>query len=281
MLNHTFCHLPGVGPLTEGRLWDLGVRTWDDWFHFATRGQKLPGGVKSRTGLERSRLELANANAIWFGENLPSSESWRMFPDFMDSVAYLDIETTGMGFPGDHITSIALYDGRTVRTYVHGRNLAEFEDDITAYKLLVTYNGKGFDVPFIEREFRTRIRAAHIDLRWTLKSLGYTGGLKGCEKAFGICREELEGVDGYFAVLLWKRFRETRDERYLETMLAYNVADVTGLELLMRQAFNAKLAGTVFGPELELEVPAPHPNPYLADLRVIDEIRSGYSRLEP
>ena len=56
---------------------------------------------------------------------------------------------------------------------------------------------------------------AHIDLRYLLKSLGYTGGLKGCEKKAGIDRGELDGVNGYFAVLLWQDYQRNRNEKPL------------------------------------------------------------------
>jgi hypothetical protein len=41
-----------------------------------------------------------------------------------------------------------------------------------------------------------------MGLRYLLKSLGYTGGLKGYEKKAGIDRGELEAINGYFAVML-------------------------------------------------------------------------------
>ena len=34
---------------------------------------------------------------------------WRMFPDFSEHAAYLDIETTGLDHTHDTITTIALY----------------------------------------------------------------------------------------------------------------------------------------------------------------------------
>ena len=49
--------------------------------------------------------------------------------------------------------------------------------------MIVTYNGKTFDVPFIEKYFGIRMNHAHIDLRYVLKSLGYSGGLKMFEQA--------------------------------------------------------------------------------------------------
>ncbi|MFO7912984.1 MAG: ribonuclease H-like domain-containing protein [Desulfotignum sp.] len=91
---------------------------------------------------------------------------------------------------GNEITTIALYDGESIKYYVQGRNLDAFMDDIEKYSVIVTYNGKTFDVPFIEKYFGIRMNHAHIDLRYVLKSLGYSGGLKRCEKALGLDRKD-------------------------------------------------------------------------------------------
>jgi len=56
-------------------------------------------------------------------------------------------------------------------------------------------------------------------LRYVLKSLGYSGGLKSCEKALGLDRGDLDGVDGYFAVLLWRDYQKKHNEKALETLL--------------------------------------------------------------
>ena len=134
MLRHTFCHLPGVGETTERRLWARGLTTWDA--ALAAAGHRL-----SADNLRASADHYGRGNPAWFAALLPWPQLWRLFADFRDRCAYLDIETTGMG-PTAHVTAIALYDGRAVRTYVHGRNLDDFAADVADYRLLVTYNGK-------------------------------------------------------------------------------------------------------------------------------------------
>lgn len=274
MLNRTFCHLPGVGPKTERAFWARGVT---DWHGFLAAPDKVVSRAKKASAaslIDASAAALAGRDAAFFGRRLPSSELWRLFPDFRDSVAYLDIETTGLGSHDDHITTIALYDGERVRTYVHGRNLAEFEIDVAGFDLVVTYNGKCFDIPFIERTLGFCVDAGHIDLRWLLHSLGIKGGLKGCEKHLGLDRAELDGVDGFFAVVLWNEFERTRDERVLETLLAYNAADVISLELLVHHAFNAKLEQTPFSAELALETPREADNPFRPDIALVERLKS-------
>jgi uncharacterized protein YprB with RNaseH-like and TPR domain len=148
MLANTFCHIPGIGRKTETRLWSSGILSWD-----AALSQPEPTCCLRPSWVEHlheSRSQHALRNPAYFYEQLPASCQWRLFAEYRDVCAFLDIETTGMGW-SDEITTIALYDGQTIRHYVQGHNLHEFLRDVRAYQLLVTYNGKTFDVPFLER----------------------------------------------------------------------------------------------------------------------------------
>ncbi|NKB65839.1 MAG: exonuclease [Candidatus Latescibacteria bacterium] len=272
MLHHTFCHVPGIGAKLERRLWDEGVRTWGD----ALNSTRLPFSAGRaaqfketvRTGVER----LDQGDTAYFYEHLPPPQYWRLFPHFRHRVAYLDIETTGLGGPDDYITTIVVYDGEDIRTYVQGDNLPDFKDDIDQYELLVTYNGKSFDLPFIRQYFRIAAPQAHIDLRHVLAALGYRGGLKGCERQLGMDRGLLEEVDGYFAVLLWFDFLNGGNDKALETLLAYNTLDVINLEALMVRAFNLQLQGTPFADQ-PLSEPVLPDLPFRADQGTIRRLK--------
>lgn len=138
----------------------------------------------------------------------------------------------------------------------------------------MTYNGKGFDIPVIERHFRTKLQHAHIDLRFILARLGFKGGLKGCEKQLGIDRGALEGVDGYFAVLLWRDFMDNNNEKALETLLAYNIEDTVNLERLLIEAYNRNVSLTPFGSTLLVAPPAPPAIPFRPDMSTVELLRS-------
>ena len=270
MLTHTFRHIPGVGPTSERALWEAGVRSWRD-----VRGANLPGkrGQAIAQGVDRSFGPLEQGDARYFAERLPSREQWRLFQHFRQRVAYLDIETTGLGHHSDYVTAIALYDGRTVRHYVQGQNLDAFQIDVADYDLLVTFNGKSFDVPFIRKFMRVHLDQAHIDLMHVLRSLGYSGGLKAIERRLGYARPDMEDIDGFFAVILWREYERTRVARVLETLLAYNVQDVLTLEPLMALAFNRKLEATPFADDLRLPMPALATNPFRSHRDVVDRLR--------
>lgn len=226
--------------------------------------------------IDIARNSIETGNAAHFSDNLQVTEHWRLFKEFRHLTAYVDIETTGLSAPGDIITTIALYDGNQIRTYVKGKNLNQFPDDISRYKVIVTYNGKTFDVPFIERYFGIKMDQAHLDLRYILHSLGYSGGLKSCEKQLGIGRKgALADVDGFFAVLLWNEYVKSGNTRVLETQLSYNIEDAVNLEYLLIEAYNRKL--NVIPLDLpKIEKTKSPENPYEVHEDVVRRLKNDY-----
>lgn len=273
MLKNTFCHLNKIGPKREISFWENNIFSWDDLLARIESGNKqsikLPIHLKNE--LKDSIQQHTDGNAKYFANRLNSKELWRLFADFRKSAAYVDIETTGLYDPD--ITTIALYDGIQIKHYVNGQNLVQFQKDISKYKLLVTYNGKTFDIPIIENYFGIKLDHAHIDLRYVLKSLGYSGGLKSCEKQLGISRGDLDGVDGYFAVLLWNDYCRNKNIKALETLLSYNIEDVVNLEKLMVMAFNQKIKHLHHIHIDELSDPEAPKIPFSPDQATIDQIR--------
>lgn len=252
MLTATFCHIPGIGYTTERTLWEQGVTSWNKLMVNPNIVARVSGHEVARI-LEQS-IQALSSDPLFFVNHLKTADVWRLFPHFRESTGYLDIETTGLGEDAD-ITTIALYDGNEVTTYINGRNLDDFITDIQKLDVLVTYNGISFDIPFIERFFKTKITQAQIDLRYVLARLGCKGGLKGCERQMGINRGTLDGIDGSFAVVLWREYERYNNQAALETLLAYNVEDTVNLERLMVEAYNRNVAETPFGEELILPCP--------------------------
>jgi hypothetical protein len=245
MLYNSFFHIPTIGAATEKKIWDCGICSMDDFLNsppdFISKKKK----ELIFSHIELSKKKIKDNDPLYFVENLPSKEHWRIFNQYRNSSVYLDIETTGLDFYHSHITSIAMYDGKNIKYYVHGKNLNDFLSDIKDYKVIITYNGKTFDIPFIEKFFNISLNHAHLDLRHILKSLGFCGGLKSCERQFGIGRKDLLGeVDGFFAVELWNDYKRRRNVKALETLLSYNIEDVLNLEFLMVEAYNRKILET-------------------------------------
>lgn len=275
MLKNTFQHIPGIGNKSEADMWSSGVMYWED-----LKTNKLSGfsdkKLKSvKEYIETSQQHLKESKApSYFYENLPSKLHWRFFPEFINSAVYLDIETDGQNVDNGTITTIALYDGQNIFHYTNGYNLDVFPTDILKYNLIITYNGKSFDIPFIEKYFGIKIDHAQIDLRHVLASLGFKGGLKGCEKALGIDRQDLDGVDGYMAVLLWDDYTRNNNEKALETLLAYNIEDVLNLDYLMITAYNMKLQETPFKNNQLQTRPVPK-SPFKADINTVKSLMAN------
>jgi hypothetical protein len=271
VLTRSFVHVPGVGERRERGLWDRGYTDWDAFLrgHPASAWRDL---IASRLDRERA------------ARDLPRREMWRLSTAFPGRTGFLDIETTGLTPGRDGVTCVGISDGETVTALVQGRDLHRLGEELERFDLLVTYNGACFDLPFLASSFPgiDFSRFHHIDLRYPLHRLGLKGGLKGVERTLQLSRaEELEGADGYVAVLLWEQHVRGHP-RALETLVRYCLEDVVHLKPLMAHAYDRlaaqlPLAVEPFG---EVEMPA---IPYRADgglvrdlLRRIEAARAGY-----
>lgn len=275
MLKNTFCHIPGIGLRSEPVLWYVGITSWDVILNIDVLRLPFLRKTLFYEYIHESFKHYKDGNARYFSAKLPKNQWWRLFPDLRDSLAYIDIETTGFGGNGNYITTIALYDGLSIYHYINGKNLDDFKKDIMNFKAIVTYNGRCFDVPFIENYFNIKLDHIHIDLRYILKNLGYTGGLKGCERRLGLDRKELNGLDGYSAVLLWDDFKRNKNQKALETLLAYNIQDVISLETLMVISYNLNLKGTPFLYSRRIPLPSPPISPFNPDIETIKRITNN------
>ena len=131
--------------------------------------------------------------------------------------AYLDIETTGLPRFYHDITIIGIYrvDGtgsqlvQLVGEAVTKENLLSSLDGVGT---IFTYNGSRFDLPFIRAFLRVSLADIfhHHDLMYDCWRKGLYGGFKAVERQLGIVRQ-LEGVDGFQAVILWGRYRNHSD----------------------------------------------------------------------
>ena len=241
MLTATFCHLKGLSPRSEEKLWISGILAWQHLRGTETSPFSAAKTANVRAQLDESDRALLDGNAKHFLDGLPPAYLPRVYPHFRDRIAYVDIETTGLD-TWSTITTIALYDGKAVRTFVRGRNLQEFPKAMDEFQIVVTYNGARFDLPFIRREFGIPLDLPHLDLMRPLRATGLRGGLKACEKTVGIRRQVPEDIDGFEAVRLWYAHQSGKADA-LEKLLAYNSQDVLSLELLLIHVYNNSMRG--------------------------------------
>lgn len=235
MLKHTFIHIPGVGEKTERLLWQNNILCWEDYSRNSYQ-IRLPRKMRSTLSLfiSFSTDALLRGNIHFFKKFLPEREIWRVYPEFKKKTAFLDIETTGLGKDREYVTVIGIFDGKKVYFFIQGENMQDFVKAIKRYSVIITYNGRQFDLPFLRAAFHgLDFPQAHIDLRYLLRRLGYWGGLKTIEKTLGIERNrKIKNLTGYDAVVLWNRYLNGEPEA-LELLLNYNREDVINLKYLM------------------------------------------------
>lgn len=251
MLRNSFIFLNGVGTGLEERIWKQGITCWED-FRERSSVKGIGSERKNRFDnlLVKAEKNYEYGNRAFFKHQFPSRQYWRLFRDFSDSVAYVDIETTGLDFRRNDITTVGFFDGSSTEVLVRGKTLnrGRLQELFDKYSLLVTFNGKRFDLPFIKAKFPDiKVEHPHIDLMYDCKKIGLSGGLKSIEKDLGINREgDGKDVDGLEAVRLWKRYKRNGDNNALETLVEYNKKDVRNLEPLMEHVYGS-LKSRCFG----------------------------------
>lgn len=241
MLTATF-RCPGVGPARERELWQKGFHSWDE---LPTTGiiisPRLDERIRETVALRRELLARGDFDAL--AGVLPPGEHWRLWPHFQDRACFLDIETDGFT---DVVTSVGILTPEGARAFVRGFDLEDLDRELSRYSMVVTFNGAAFDLPVLRRAFPgISLPRVHLDLRVLLRKVGETGGLKRIEERLGLTRPgAVQGVDGYEAVLLWRRWRETHDDAALLRLVEYNLYDAIQLRPLLDIAYNRMVGET-------------------------------------
>ncbi len=235
-LEQSFVPVDGVGETTERRLWAAGVTSWDEFgrdLNVHGVGERTADRIESFVAEATGRLDRRDGR--FFHERLPSGERFRMWETFRDEAACFDIETTGLEPEGSVVTTVSVHRGGETTTLVRGEDLtADRVADLLDVPLLVTFNGRQFDVPFLEQSFGVSLDAAHLDLRYPCAALGLTGGLKRVEREVGVDRDRPD-LSGRDAIRLWRQY-ERGDDDALDTLVSYNRDDARNLRALAAEA---------------------------------------------
>ena len=262
MLRRTFLHVLRVGPKRERALWGRGITCWEKAHVLAESGlgkwsHHIPEAA------ERSLLRLNARDALFFASRLPAYERWRIYREFDEDTAFLDIETTWHG----DVTLIGVLFAGEYRAFTRGRDLDRAIPFLKRAGVVVTYFGAGFDLPVIARELLGGISlkpkreedgifkppagvhlpwAGHIDLCPILHRMGIKGGLKSSEQQLGLARpEEVQGLSSEDAPRLWQEYAAGSAEA-LDLLIAYNREDVVNLKTIIESVL----------PDLEVDRPA-------------------------
>ena len=234
MIRNSYLFLEKINKKTEQNIWNQGIKDWSEFLN-----TKYIKGISKQRKLYydrqilKARAALYSQNSTHFINLLPSTETWRLYNYFKEDAVFLDIETTGLS-SHDYITVVGLYDGITTKTMIQGINLnpEALKQELQKYKLIVTFNGASFDLPFINKRHPNILPdIPHLDLRHACKRLNLTGGLKHIEKEFDIKRRNIiEEFHGGDAVTLWKMYKATGDDHYIKLLVEYNEEDIINLK---------------------------------------------------
>jgi len=243
MLTNSFVLLDGIGPKRESTFWRQGLETWDGFI----KETKVRGISDDRKAQLDSRLvtateRLMDGDSSYFANHLAQREQWRCLREFGSSIAFVDIETTGISYRSP-ITVIGVYDGTRMHTLVRGQNLNQenIKAILSSVSILVSFNGASFDLPMIEYNFPGTVpKVPHVDLKHALRRLGLSGGLKAIEREMGVERDRrVEYMTGQDAVYLWKLWEKHGKRNALDLLVEYNAADCKNLKTLADFAYRS------------------------------------------
>jgi hypothetical protein len=239
VIRHTFIFLEKVGQKKEEMLWQAGAHDW----HSFLSARQIHGISKKAKGYYDRQLSYAS-RALHNGDSSHfkglGSEAWRLYGFFKNECVFLDIEVSGVS-KHDDITMVGLYDGTQTRLMIRGINLdmAALKSELSTYKLIVTYNGRAFDLPFCRKRYPSLVPdIPDIDLRPLCQRLGMRGGLKEIEKSLNITRPPVVGaMYGGDPYRLWRMWRASGDDYYLRLFIEYNEQDILSLKIICEHVY--------------------------------------------
>ncbi|MEM4263904.1 MAG: ribonuclease H-like domain-containing protein [Candidatus Woesearchaeota archaeon] len=222
MIRESFIFLDKIGKRAEQNIWKQGISCWNDFLD----KESIKGISKKRKELFdlqllEARRKLLQDDSEYFARLFPKTEHWRLYEHFRDEALFLDIE--------GNISVIGLYDGYETKTLVRGFNFDKrlLESIVSNYKILITFNGSGFDLPLLKGYFNF---IPHIDLRFVCKKIGLEGGLEIIERKLKVKRAEDTFKDDIDIAFLWRRWWMTGERKYIDLLVKYNEEDIINLK---------------------------------------------------
>jgi uncharacterized protein YprB with RNaseH-like and TPR domain/predicted nuclease with RNAse H fold/dephospho-CoA kinase len=239
MLRSTFRHLPGIGAKKEAALWQSGVTTLDALRELWRRPEHqlrlfealAPEG---NDPVQLSIDALGHADAAYFAHLLDHSEQYRIALTYPHETLFLDIETTGLSHFYDIVTVVGWSLDGTYQYWIRGTRPAALYAAAARAKVIVTFNGTIFDLPFLRAEFADLVLPkAHVDLRFFARRVGLSGPQKDIEQQIKMRRPRaIATLRGEAAPLLWHEYIRG-DDSACRRLIAYNKADIDGMRRIL------------------------------------------------
>jgi len=173
-----------------------------------------------------------------------------------DDILYLDIETAGLSCCTVFLVGIMFLDqGDLVIKQYFARDYAEegamlyrLNQDLTAFKLLITFNGKSFDVPFLEarmaiEKIAFRAGMEHLDLLHHARRIwrGRTPNCRLTTLERLVCGRTRTGdIPGREIPDLYHRYVKTKKQSMLSPVFHHNRLDLLTMAELVMKIFDQR-----------------------------------------
>ncbi|MFW6013924.1 MAG: ribonuclease H-like domain-containing protein [Candidatus Nanoarchaeia archaeon] len=234
MIKESFIFLNCIGEKKEKQIWSQGIKDWNDFKNSSSiKGLSKKTKKICDAQITEASKALNKNNSSFFVDKLQKKHSWRLYETFRNEACFFDIETSG-NKKNDYMIAAGIFDGFNTKTMIKRINLNFniLEKELRKYKLIVTFNGSSFDIPFLKKRYPLIVpKIPHIDLKHACFSAGLKNKLKDIEKKFGISRNPLiEKMNGGDVYRLWRMYFASGDEHYLRLLVEYNEEDASNLK---------------------------------------------------
>lgn len=196
----------------------------------------------------------------------------------IDRMLFIDTETTGLSTgPGTYVFLVGLGYFRQDQFFIKQYFLTDpggeneyvelLIDDIEKFDVLVSFNGKSYDIPLLDTRFilnsiQFPIRDMdHIDLLPLSRRI-WRHKLPGCSlqqletHVIQTGRQPSTDVPGYLIPQLYFDFLDTRDSRPLLNIFYHNQIDIISMVLLLCRISNILESPTQIGLESKANLPS-------------------------
>jgi uncharacterized protein YprB with RNaseH-like and TPR domain/predicted nuclease with RNAse H fold len=235
MLRATFKHLRGLLRESESRIWQRGIVRLEDYIQPTYQLDLFANGhgVEPPPLVAETMQAIANKDVEFFANELEPEDWFRVVLEYPDDTIFLDLETTGLSKYYDIVTIVGWCLNSKYYVHVRGQDDGKLRQALRDASAIVTYNGTLFDIPFLQKDFPgIELPPIHVDLRFAGKRVGLTGGQKDIENQLGLVRSKIaQKVQGEIAPVLWANYTRG-DTKALKRLIAYNHADVGGLQFI-------------------------------------------------
>lgn len=229
----------GIGPTTVGKLNEAGYYTLNDLTLHSKWGKAAIEILKIIRAKDYSRLARYGASDIQLLSFFEPEE-----------IIFIDIETLGLYYihPVFLVGMLSFKDGQGKILQLLARNQTEekallFETIswIKKATIIVSFNGRSFDVPYLKGRMRFQglndeINAFHFDLlRQTRKN--YRSQLPNCRlltiERYLFNQERIDDLPGSQVAEYYQRYLESEDWGYLKPILEHNACDLLSMAKLL------------------------------------------------